>query len=248
MKTKRRLTLPTKREEEFHSKPVASLMARSEEDLARKFAERAEWLEANKPPDNISRDNLSPRQEGGRHDLTIWRFTWDYLNADLNFDPKPKSTWRDYAPDVARRVADDGLRHLYYLVRNKNNHALASLADIATDASRILSDLSQNAVRRIRPIARHRFFWPFLKASKDCFSDEHKRTVQEIQLSAALPFSQGWLPDSSKQHGCQIGNHLSLPYGRIPKSDLVWTLSRKRLAKESCEPETIFSSNVAWLV
>jgi hypothetical protein len=176
-----------------HSNPaisnpaIAGLMADMGNKAERESAERDAWLKDNKPPYVYGMSEYELLRHEG---IGIQRSTYNALKSDLFFQPKHKTTWRDYAVEVAARKAYEGLSDLQYLVSQKDQSALASIADIATDATRTLSELSRQALERVRPIAQHRFFWPFLKASKECFGDEHKRIVKEIQLGYAVPFSK----------------------------------------------------------
>jgi len=175
----------------LHSNPaIAGLMADMGNKAERESAERDAWLKDNKPPYVYGMSEYELLRHEG---IGIQRSTYNALKSDLFFQPKHKTTWRDYAVEVAARKAYEGLSDLQYLVWAnswKEQSALASIADIATDATRTLSELSRQAVERVRPIAQHRFFWPFLKASKERFGDEHKRIVKEIQLGDAAPFSK----------------------------------------------------------
>lgn len=172
----------------LHSNPaIAGLMADMGNKAERESAERDAWLKDNKPPYVYGMSEYELLRHEG---IGIQRSTYNALKSDLFFQPKHKTTWRDYAVEVAARKAYEGLSDLQYLVSRKDQRALASIADIATDATGTLSELSRQAVERVRPIAQHRFFWPFLKASKERFGDEHKHIVKEIQLGDAVPFSK----------------------------------------------------------
>lgn len=170
---------------------IIGLMADTEKNWARESAKRNAWLKDNEPPSIYGPSFCSREYENLHHDeLELHRHTYNALKNGLPFKPRNITTWRHYAVEAAFRSTYDGLRHLQYLVSQKDQGALMSIADIATDATGMLSKISSRDVERVRPIAQHRFFWPFLKASKEHFGDDHKRIVKEIQLGEAAPFSR----------------------------------------------------------
>ena len=174
---------------------IARLADAQSREAEARFAERRAWLDANEPVSGYGPGICSREYANAHHEeLDLQRFTLDYLKGQLDWCPAPNTTWKDYAVEAASRGAYEGLRHLRLLVSRKNQHALSSLADIATEATRTLSALSRQAVGRVRPIARRRFLWPFLKARKERFGDEHKQTVKKLRLGDAVPFSEDALP------------------------------------------------------
>jgi hypothetical protein len=104
--------------------------------------------------------------------------------------PAANATWRDLAVEAASARATDGLRHLRSLAVNGDQEALAALADIGISVTRTLSDLARRETERVRPIARCRYFWPFLKARRERFGDAHKDLVKRIELGHEAPFSE----------------------------------------------------------
>ena len=183
---------PSETESPFSNPAIVSLMADDKKKWERESAKRAAWLKKNEPPSVYGPSEFCSREyENLHHDeLELHRHTYEALKNGLPFKPRNITPWRHYAVEAAVRSAYDGLRHLQYLVSKKDQGALMSIADIATDATGMLSKISSRDVERVRPIARHRFFWPFLKASKERFGDDHKRIVKEIQLGEAAPFSR----------------------------------------------------------
>ena len=174
---------------------IVGLMADSTKNSEREIAKRNAWLKENEPPSVYGPNEFCSREDENLHhdELELHRHTYNALKNGLPFKPNIFTTWRHYAVKAAAESAYEGLRHLQYLVSQKDQGALMSVADIATDATGMLSEISSQAVNRVRPIARHRFFWPFLKASKERFGDKHISIVKKIQLGKFAPFSKAAL-------------------------------------------------------
>jgi hypothetical protein len=207
--SKRKLPDRWRKRGAYQNPAVARIMDADSREAETRFAELRAWLDANEPPivppgtlySQVER-MLSPNK---RHTSTpeeweLQRYTLEYLKRQLGWHPAPNTTWRDYAVEAASRGAYDGLSHLTHLISREDQHALSSLADIATAATRTLGDLSRQAAGRVRPIARRRFLWPFLKARKERFGDEHRRTVKEIQLGDEVLFSGDALARTRENH------------------------------------------------
>ena len=54
-----------------------------------------------------------------------------------------------------------------------------------------LNELGSRQPARIRPAARNRFLWPFLKAQKEQFGDDHRKLIKKIALGQNAPFGEG---------------------------------------------------------
>ena len=152
--------------------------------------QRRVWLDANKPPPDPPSRYFDPNPRAAA-DYPLHVFTWNYVEANPAIHPTPDKTWRDYAGEAGRARAMEGLRHLQSLDFKNDQDALEAIADIAISATETLSDLSSRTPESVRPVARRRFFWPFLKAKKERFGDRQKHLVKEIELGAeAPPFSE----------------------------------------------------------
>lgn len=180
---------PTPERTEAKSRRRRSLSSFFERALETQIAERAAWLEANKPPSYLGRKNSS-YSSLERESLERQRFTVEYLKRQILWYPRPNTTWRDYAVEVASFRAREGLRHLQELAFAKDQQALSAIVSVGVSATRILTELSSRTPNRVAPIARRHFFWPFLKAQKERFGDDHKRLVKEIELGYDTPFSE----------------------------------------------------------
>jgi len=155
------------------------------------------------PPDVLRRklallEAIKPGLEGpsryeepeAANECALLYLTLSYLNSTLNFEPTPDFNWRDQAAKAGEYHARVGFEQLRRLVAKGDEKALAALADITIAATLTLSELSQRSPERVRPVARARFFWPFLKAQKERFGDNHKRIVKAIELGHDAPFSE----------------------------------------------------------
>ncbi|MCX6925811.1 MAG: hypothetical protein NT154_21785 [Verrucomicrobia bacterium] len=163
-------------------------------DMPQREAERRAWLERNKPDEVASLASLyasrgahCPNSDPEESDLH--KLTWSYLEHKTDIPPSPDTTWRDYAVEAAANCASIGFGHLQNLASNGDQRALASLADLAAGTTEALNRISRGAPERLQPIARRRFLWPFLKAWKERFGDDHKSLLRQIQLGYELPFS-----------------------------------------------------------
>jgi hypothetical protein len=177
--------------ESTHLNPaIARLIA----DMPQREAERRAWVERNKP-DEVARlasryaSRGAHRQNPDPEEFDLHKLTRNYLEHETDIHPPSDTTWRDYAAEAAGNCALIGLGHLQNLASNGDQRALASLTDLAAGATEALNQISRGAPERVRPIARRRFLWPFLKARKERFGDDHKSLLRQIQLGHELPFS-----------------------------------------------------------
>ena len=207
--------------ESAHPNPaIARLIA----DMPQREAERRAWLERNKPDEVASLvSRYGSRGAHGQNrdpdEFDLHKFTWSYLEHKADIAPSPDTTWRDYAAEAAGNCASMGLGHLQNLASNGDQRALASLADLAAGATEALNQISRGTPERVRPIARHRFLWPFLKARKERFSDDHKSLLRQIQLGHELPLSYEAL-------------------GRIRRSKITSRTAMKLLCRlDACRPK-----------
>jgi hypothetical protein len=186
---------PNQAESPFSNPAIVGLMADTEKNWRRESVKRDAWLKENEPPFVYGPNNFCSREyEELHHDeLELHRHTYNALQNGLPFTPRNITSWRDYAVQAAANSVYEGLRHLQYLISKNDRNALISIADIATDATETLGKITSREVQRVRPIARHRFFWPFLKASKERFGDKHKSIAKKIQLGKFAPFSKAAL-------------------------------------------------------
>jgi len=159
------------------SNPIVALQQLAQEKRA--------LLEAIKPPSEAPSRYTQPKEA---NEFSLHWLTWNYLEATLNFELDETLNWRDYAAQAGEYYAREGLQHLTNLVFAGDSKALAALVDIAASATLTLNSLARRAPKRVSPIARQRFFWPILKASKERFGDPHKRLVKDIELGCDAPF------------------------------------------------------------
>lgn len=150
--------------------------------------EKRAVLEAIKPPSLPPARNYS--QPAAPDEFLLHWLTWKYLDSTLEFEPSANFNWRDHAAKAGEYYAKQGLDHLAQLVRRGDAEAVETLADLAITATRMLGDIVRQTPERVRPVARHRFFWPFLKAKNERFGDKHKLLVKEIELGYEAPFSE----------------------------------------------------------
>jgi hypothetical protein len=164
----------------------------------RRAQEREIWLRSNEArPDwgqyASARNRLRKRVRKStltRHERELQDLTLAYCKANLFFDPGPGTTWRDYATEAAAYHAQLGLKHLQVLADAGNRKALAAIVELAVNATRITSEFSRLKPKVLRPIAEHCFLWPFLRARRERFGDNHKLLVKEIGLGEKVLFSE----------------------------------------------------------
>jgi hypothetical protein len=187
----RRVQRSTRGAVSAHPNPaIARLIA----DMPQREAERRAWLERNKPHEVASLvSRYASRGAHGQNpdpdEFDLHKLTWSYLKQKTDINPPPDTTWRDYTAEAAANCAWIGLKHLQNLASDGDQRGLASLADLAAGATEALNQISRGAPERARSIARRRFLWPFLKARKERFADDHKSVLRQIQLGHELPFN-----------------------------------------------------------
>ncbi len=161
------------------------------------------WLDQNKPPSSAP---SMYDQNAAWLDYAPHKFTWDYVRRKGS--PKPNTSWRDYAVEASRETVKEALGHLKSLALKGNVEGLAALAEVATSATTTLSTLAVEQPALVSKVARSSFLWPFLKARKEPFGDNHKRIVKEIELGCDAPFSEAAI---SRIHSDKLSVKTAMP-------------------------------------
>jgi len=105
------------------------------------------------------------------------------------FQPEPRSTWVDYAPDEIAQAAKELLGFLEQLPQEQSTVTLDVLAGIATDATIILSRIAKTAPQVLVPVAKNRILWPVLASRLKGFGDDAKQVAKDVGLGASPVFS-----------------------------------------------------------
>lgn len=165
-------------------------------DNAKRDAERARWLDANRPAARpgtmVRRKSLfRPTVEQSREDWDLHCLTWKHLKeskwAWLWF-PEPGTTWRDYAVDaLATELAAPLLAQLRRKEMLYHETVVALAARLACELTAILN---QHTPRKVaKAVAARRYYWPVLKSRKEKYSDDHKQIVNELGVGELCPLS-----------------------------------------------------------
>lgn len=129
----------------------------------------------------------------GAHASKLHQWVWARLTAPERqlslFQPEPRSTWVDYAPGELAQAAKELVGFLKQLPEEQASVALDVLADMATDATIILSRIAKTAPQLLIPVAQKRILWPLLASSMNGLGDVPKKYTTGIPLGALAVIS-----------------------------------------------------------
>jgi hypothetical protein len=144
-------------------------------------ARRDAWLATNAPSLNYILE--------ASDDYNAQCFTWDYLKHDLDFDPRPDTTWRDYAAEAAKWTAIKVLGHLEFLALGGDAEAVEIFAERTIHMVRKLAELENAQPTAVKSFARRQRHWPVLKSFHKGFDVDHDEVLKSLAVGQDNPLN-----------------------------------------------------------
>lgn len=169
----------------------------SSEFAAKRAAECAQWLEANRPADKPGttvrvNNRLRPFTKQSKQDWELQCLTYDHLkNGDCAwlFHPKPESTWRDYAVEALLRRLEEASAQLRRLVLVGDPAALSAFADYVVSNVGFLNRVARDEklAKGLIPFARQQVAWPCFKSPHRHFFKDEDELLVELEVGQGDP-------------------------------------------------------------